>query len=657
MSAARFEAFAPFPKVEFWAQLEKKKIHEMRLSAASVPVTGFFKAARSPNCVEKLELTGESFAAPNAGAYEYTAQGTVTNFNTIEEFRALDTKKTLAGLADALYADMESNAYLANPRLLFAFHVFSFADLKAHVFHSRAVMPILSPPPADLIKSSPQHSVSAAKSPVSPARLQTLWNDARGVDGPVRHDGIFCLRNAGGDADALALAPLSSLSAEEGVAEALGEGRLVVCVVDACGAKTHMGWIVRNLLVALNMSFGARRVTVLSLRESSAAGVADSVFATFTMGANVARSALRAVGWDAEKPPVDLSSSMDPSLLAKESARLNLSLMKWRMTPSLDLDLIASQKCLVVGSGTLGCGVARNLMKWGVYDFTMIDRGCVSFSNPVRQSLFVHDDAVQKKNKARAAAEACKRIYPLCDAKFVEMSVPMPGHAVSSDQQEAEVRATVAQFEALIEAHDVIFLLTDSRESRWLPTMLGAKHKKIVMNAALGFDSYVAMRHGFPGGKDRLACYFCTDVTSPSDSLSDRTLDQQCTVTRPGVSDMAAAQVVELMTSVISHPDGINAAARDGTAGALGLVAHQIRACLSDNTHHVISGPSYPQCVACSDKVLEEYEKRGFEFVKEVLNDPGVLTHVTGIQAMIDKMEEDGDMGVIDFNSDDESEE
>jgi len=44
---------------------------------------------------------------------------------------------------------------------------------------------------------------------------------------------------------------------------------------------------------------------------------------------------------------------------------------------------------------------------------------------------------------------------------------------------------------------------------------------QIVINAALGFDSYVVMRHGVydPNKPEerRLGCYFCTDVVAPGD--------------------------------------------------------------------------------------------------------------------------------------------
>ncbi len=95
---------------------------------------------------------------------------------------------------------------------------------------------------------------------------------------------------------------------------------------------------------------------------------------------------------------------------------------------------------------------------------------------------------------------------------------------------------------------------------------------KLLINTALGFDTYVVMRHGnndevksdtpnttststspstSPSTSTTpLGCYFCNDVVAPTDSLRDRTLDQQCTVTRPGLAYMASALAVELMVAV-----------------------------------------------------------------------------------------------------------
>ena len=50
---------------------------------------------------------------------------------------------------------------------------------------------------------------------------------------------------------------------------------------------------------------------------------------------------------------------------------------------------------------------------WGVRTITLVDNGRISYSNPVRQSLFQFDDCVKGgKPKAEAAAESLKRIFP-----------------------------------------------------------------------------------------------------------------------------------------------------------------------------------------------------------------------------------------------------
>jgi ubiquitin-like modifier-activating enzyme ATG7 len=85
---------------------------------------------------------------------------------------------------------------------------------------------------------------------------------------------------------------------------------------------------------------------------------------------------------------LDLKSFMDDRSLAKEAVDLNIKLMKWRLLPTLNIEKIQSKKVLLFGAGTLGCQLARNLIGWGIKHITFVDYSKVSYSNPVRQSLY-----------------------------------------------------------------------------------------------------------------------------------------------------------------------------------------------------------------------------------------------------------------------------
>ena len=54
----------------------------------------------------------------------------------------------------------------------------------------------------------------------------------------------------------------------------------------------------------------------------------------------------------------------------------------------------------------------------------------------------------------------------------------MPGHPVPKELLES-TKKDVELLERLFDEHDVVFQLMDSRESRWLPTVLGAAKKKV----------------------------------------------------------------------------------------------------------------------------------------------------------------------------------
>ena len=129
---------------------------------------------------------------------------------------------------------------------------------------------------------------------------------------------------------------------------------------------------------------------------------------------------------------LDLKSFMDDKELAREAVDLNIKLMKWRLLPNLDIEKIKSKKCLLFGAGTLGCQLSRNLIAWGIKNITFIDYSKVSYSNPVRQTLYDFEDTKGGgKPKAETAAQKLMQIYPEINARGYSLKIPMPGHYVT----------------------------------------------------------------------------------------------------------------------------------------------------------------------------------------------------------------------------------
>ena len=92
-------------------------------------------------------------------------------------------------------------------------------------------------------------------------------------------------------------------------------------------------------------------------------------------------------------------------------------------------------------------------------------------------------------------------------------------------------------------------------------------------------------------------------------SSKNRTLDQQCTVTRPGVSNIAGALAVELFVSILQHPLGGLAPADTNSEkteydGVLGMIPHSIRGFLSHYQTVLPAVEAFNSCVACSEKVI-----------------------------------------------------
>ncbi|KAJ1950856.1 Autophagy protein 7 [Linderina pennispora] len=623
----RFEAFSSVVEPEFWAGLAHHKLHSAQLDTARTDIEGEFVSGRrhavrgqtgssqqriaTParmRAIKRAWGTGESAAA--AAGHVVHVSGTLFNTNTIEEFKAADKGGLLRTAGQGILDDIQSGKATATPEVLWPFVVLAFSDLKKYRFYHWFAFPAITADPPDTV-----------------AREQTLLEYVGGDEDRVRD--LARVATVGG-------AFLAKYSMGQWQVGRLGDWQgffgdgVMLGFVDPSSHATRPGWPLRNLLAWLRHAHPEQtRIQVLCFRDAlmqaSAVPPESIVLDINVTGAGDLKAQGQVSGWERNEAGrllprmANLSASMDPSRLAESALDLNLQLMRWRLVPEIDLGRISATRALLLGAGTLGSYAARALLAWGVRKITFVDNGKVSFSNPARQPLYEFADSIEGKPKAVAAASALRRIFPNVDAQGEQLSIPMPGHPVPESEREA-TRQAVGRLEQLVESHDVVFLLTDSRESRWLATVLGALHDKLVVCIALGFDSFVAMRHGVRSqGSGRLGCYFCSDVVAPTDSLTDRTLDQQCTVTRPGLAPIASGMGVELVSTILQHPLG-KAAAADADAGVFGAPPHQIRGYLGGFRQHTIVGHAYDKCTACSDSVLSAYREHGYAFLERVFN-------------------------------------
>ena len=137
-------------------------------------------------------------------------------------------------------------------------------------------------------------------------------------------------------------------------------------------------------------------------------------------------------------------------------------------------------------------------------------------------------------------------------------------------------------------------------------------------------------------------------------------------MTRPGISLIASGLAVELMVSVLQHPQKSvfsttrqkyielklisssrgNAAAEissdamttvqqhqepDKGDSPLGVVPHSIRGFLHRHQQVLPATEAFYNCTACSPLILQRYAESGYAFLLEVFNNPDCLEQVSGL--------------------------
>lgn len=698
-------------ELSFFSALASIKINHDKLDSSARKLLGLYEInpKDSPERSTRMQVHGNALTTDESAAGFLRGEGSIRNFNTIEEFRQVDKTAHIERVGKTVWDAIQDGTIYSCPSLLASFSAICFADLKKYKFTYQFAFPALHSDPTWRLVSpddSIENAIRRLDSKGTASLVDTVQTWKYGVD--IRQHGFFLAKRIRVDSPEWeeseepedgnlfrpktpttpiheelgykwVVGPLAAF--QEGFFSRANEDDRFVCFADPSTFAVNPAWMLRNLLILVRHRWHLDQVQVLCYRDTHARRdqpnslimtlqSAEPVFGDRQDATTTRIPTLpKITGWEKNETgkgisrTVDLAAYLDPTRLADQAVDLNLKLIKWRISPSLDLDVIKNTSCLLLGAGTLGSYVARNLMGWGVRKITFVDNAKVSYSNPVRQPLYEFADcAAGGADKAQRAAEKLKEIYPGVQAHGESLTVPMAGHAMVDEQK---TRRDFERLQQLIREHDAIFLLMDTRESRWLPTVMSKAEGKIVMNAALGFDTYVVMRHGVraaDAADDAVlepGCYFCTDVVAPADSLKSATLDQQCTVTRPGAAPIASALAVELLVSILQHKKGKYAPAPPhipaGTSGIqpapptdpslenshpLGTVPHTIRGFMSTWQTLQVSGRAYDCCAACSPGIVDLYKNDGWNFVKRAISEKGYVEEISGLAEVQRKAEE-----------------
>ena len=169
-----------FVEPSFWEELYQRKLNVYKLSAENESLNVCYTCSDGQRS-EAFLLDRGSFDGSNDydhGSGKIRVQGTLTNVNTVEEFKNFDKKKLLDDCAAEIWRHILTLEAVRDPTLLQRFVLLTFADLKSYRFTYWFATPALLP--AEAILFDHPHGMSTRLS--SSAEIVSLYRGVVGLN-------------------------------------------------------------------------------------------------------------------------------------------------------------------------------------------------------------------------------------------------------------------------------------------------------------------------------------------------------------------------------------------------------------------------------------------------------------------------------------------
>lgn len=312
----QFEPWAPCKiSTLFWRELAFKKLNEFGTGRVEANLKAFYlsETGKSSSSLffstESFDFNQETLTVAELGSKFNHLPGRLLLCDTIEEFKSLDRAQEALKLAkeNASCQDLDDIRY---------FLLLVFADVKKFKFYYQIIYPV-----------------------------QTFESEQLQYE--ILHE-----------------TKLSFTDVKNAISVDSIERK--IRFKDSSSVNNIPGWPLRQVLVNLSQKYPGECFEVLCGRS-----IENGSSLSFKVKLPLNNKLSQVSGWEISlKDPtkvapvrtVDISALIDPIQLARQAGELNLKLMKWRLIPDLDLEVLKNTSCLLIGSGTLGCNILRLLL-------------------------------------------------------------------------------------------------------------------------------------------------------------------------------------------------------------------------------------------------------------------------------------------------------